>query len=156
LSSVTHSRSLPWHDVIQRPSFEKHSPINALWAVHTVADVHVNGEGGTVDGANQAQVRVGPIGDVPTHHFDSELGAARLHRIENRAAVFNRCVEEFFRKIPRIGTIPDAGVVAAGNIDAAARANSLRQSAALRNIREVLGALRRIRVEYISRRRLPI
>src|SRR6476659_3526280 len=78
--------------------------------VDAIANVHVNAESRTVDSADQAQIRIGAIGNTPAHHLDGEFRAERFYRVENRAAVFNGCIEELFGKILGVGTIPDVWI----------------------------------------------
>src|SRR5260370_634832 len=63
--------------------------------VDAVANVHVDAEGGAVDGADQLEVGVGAIGDVPAHHLDGEAGAAGLDLIDDTARVPDGGVEKW-------------------------------------------------------------
>src|SRR5882724_8680677 len=97
--------------------------VKARGTVDAVANIHVDGKSLAVYSANQGEVRIRTVGNVPAHHFDGEFGAAELHRIDDVAAIFDGGVEKLLGEILGMRPHPELCAVGAGDVGAAARSD---------------------------------
>jgi len=74
--------------------------IVARGAVDAVAYVHVDPNAGRSNGADEFEISIGAIRQVPAHHLDGELGPRGLDCIDDMAAVLNSGVQKLPRQIP--------------------------------------------------------
>ena len=106
-------------------------------------------EGRALDGFDELKVTLGVFGHCPAHDFQRELGSFGFHGVDYAATVLYRGVEELLREIVFMWTVPDFGIEAAGDVDAAAGANGVGEGHAAGDVIEIGLAGYRIGVEHV-------
>lgn len=123
--------------------------VELLGAIYGIADIDVDGKGGTLDGLDELQVAIGTLRHAPTHDFQGEFGAFGFDGVNDLAAVFHGGIEETGAEVIFVGAVPDLGVEAAGDVDAAAGADGVGKGHAGDDVVEIGFAGGGVGVEHI-------
>ncbi len=124
--------------------------VEAGGAVDAVADVHVDAECLAGDGADEAEVGIGPVGETPAHHLDGEDGFGGADGVDDFAAVFDGGIEEFRGEVFGMRAVPDSGVEGAGDVDAATGADLIGKGEAFGDVGEVFLSLGGVGIEHVA------
>src|SRR5579859_7316512 len=143
------TRNDEWSQLAETLADEVGILVEALRAVDAIAYIKMNRESLAIDRVDQLHIRVRPVGQIPTHHFNCEACANRFDRVQNVPAVLDRCIKEFAGEIPGIRSIPRRGVKGARNIHAAQGSNCFGKGATLGNVIKILTALDRVGIKKI-------
>src|SRR5436305_14118943 len=104
----------------------------------------------TINSFDEPQVFVRPGWQTPGHHLYGEDRALWFYSIDELTAVFNGCIEELRAHVPRLRSIPDIGMIRAGDIDAVPGAKLFGKRKTISNPRKVPAAFFGIWIEDVA------